>query len=361
MPRIALWMLLAGLGCRGGETSDTEDTDPESDTDTDADGDTDADTDADTDTDSDTDSDTDADGRYFPDGSPWYEDISAAPVDPDSDAMIAGLQAMGWGSGNFQIDLSIEILEADSSTPRQTFEPTGDFYSPDCDHVPMPVPVDGNLEGEDGYECTTDGDCHLLVAERDEGLLYEMWRANITGGTFYGGCLAVWDMTRVYPPEGRGDQCTSADAAGYPIAPLLFTADEVAAGEIAHAMRFALPNDAIDDDVFYHPATHATTAGDDGPIPYGARFRLKADFDMSRIPDPDAQVIVRALQKYGMFLADGGNIPLMGESDRRSVAKWDALLDDGTHALFGIEPDDFEIVQLEAPAIPLTYDCVRTD
>ena len=128
---------------------------------------------------------------------------------------------------------------------------------------------------------------------------------------------------------------------------------------IPHAIRFALPNDAIDDDLFYHPATHATTAGDDGPIPYGARLRLRRDFDLGRIADPDARVVAVALQRYGMLLADGGNIPLMGRSDARTTAKWDDLFEDGTHALFGIEPSDFEVVKLQPPAIPLTYDCVR--
>jgi hypothetical protein len=315
--------------------------------------------DADTDSDADSDTDTTNPDHFFPDGAPWYTPVDGVDPDPDSNTMIDGLQALGWGLGRFQIDLSLEVLEADSSTPRQSFEPTGDFYDPDCDHVDLPVPVGGNLEGEEGYECTSDGDCHLLVAERDEGKLYEMWRANIASGTFYGGCLVVWDMGRVYPPEGRGDQCSSADAAGYPIAPLLFTADEIAAGEIDHAIRFALPNDAIDNDGFFHPASHATTAGDDGPIPYGARLRLKPDFDMSRIADPDARVIAVALQKYGMFLADGGNVTLMGRSDAHTTAKYADLLDDGTHALVGIEPADFEVVPLGDSEVPLTFDCVR--
>ena len=73
--------------------------------------------------------------------------------------------------------------------------------------------------------------------------LYEMWRANINGSDFQGGCLAVWDTTKTYDDTLRGDQCTSADAAGFPISPLLFTADEVAAGSIDHAIRFILPND----------------------------------------------------------------------------------------------------------------------
>jgi hypothetical protein len=350
------WLFLAALfvACKGSSETDTSESDTDSDSDTDAD----ADADSDADSDSDADTDTTNPDHFFPDASPWYTPVDHADVDDASDDMIRDLQALGWGLGRFQMDFSIEVLEADASTPRETFEPTGDFYDPDCDELPVPMPEDGNLEGEDGYECTSDGDCHLLVAERDEGKLYEMWRANVVDGTFYGGCLAVWDMSTVYT-EGRGDQCSSADAAGYPMAPLLFTADEIAAGEIDHAIRFALPNDAIDNDAFFHPATHATTAGDDGPIPYGARLRLKGDFDMDRIADPDARVIAVALQKYGMFLADGGNVTLMGRSDARSTAKYEDLLEDYTRALVGIEPQDFEVVKLEPPEIPLTYDCVR--
>jgi penicillin amidase len=92
---------------------------------------------------------------------------------------------------------SIEVLTASTDTPLMTFEQTGDFYSPDCDDVMMPVPMGGALEGETGYECASNGDCHLIVIDRRVNHLFEMWRANITGGTFYGGCLAAWDMTRV--------------------------------------------------------------------------------------------------------------------------------------------------------------------
>jgi hypothetical protein len=356
-------LVLAVLACTSSTPSGNDDSvASEADADADTDADNDADSDADTDADSDADSDTDTllqPGRFFPDGAPWYQDVSKADVDSRSDDIIAGLQAHGWGSGDFQMDLSIDILEADSSAPRSEFTPTGSFYSPDCDQVPVPLPKGGNVEGEDGYECLHHGDCHLIVAERDENKLYEMWKANVTDKEFRGGCLAVWDMTRLYPPEGRGDQCSSADAAGFPIAPLLFTADEVAAGHIDHAIRFAIPNDDIDNDVFFHPASHGTDADADGTVPYGARFRLKPDFDVSRIADPDARVVVVALQKYGMFLADGGNIPLMGTSDRWTKAKWDDLFEDGTHALFGIEPQDFEVIELEGSPIDLTYDCVR--
>lgn len=296
--------------------------------------------------------------EFFPAGSPWTAPIVDAPLDPRSADLIGALQDLGWGLGRMQIDFSFEVLEAAADTPRRPFQPTGDFFEPDCDEQPVPVPAEGNLEGEEGYRCTTDGDCHLIVVDRPSRQLFEMWRADIVGDSFDGGCLAVWDLDRTYPPEGRGDQCTSADAAGYPIAPLLFTADEVGAGEVPHALRFALPNSHIDNDVFHHPASHATGAGADGPIPYGARLRLRADFDRSRIESAGGQVLVTALQTYGMFLADGGNVALMGESDRRSAVAWKDVLEGGPHALRGIEPADFELVELGVE-VPLTFDCVR--
>ena len=90
-----------------------------------------------------------------------------------SDAIINGLVAAGgWGQGNaFLSDASIEILQDDGSAPLRTFTRTSDFYSPDCDFVPFPVPASGAIEGESGYACTGDGDCHLIVVQRAQNLL----------------------------------------------------------------------------------------------------------------------------------------------------------------------------------------------
>lgn len=303
---------------------------------------------------------TPGDGHYFPAGSFFTQDVSGAAAAADSDAIISALRgAGGWGNGDrFQIDFSIDVLTADASTPKMSFEQTGDFYDPDCDPAPMPVPDGGNLEGEDGYECTSDGDCHLLVFAPAEQRLYEMWRANITGGTFYGGCLAIWDLSRVYPDTGRGDQCTSADAAGFPISPLLFTADEVAAGEIAHAIRFILPNDRVRMRQMVRPATHGTnTSGGADTPPYGVHFRLRADYPLDTLPNDGARVVARALQRYGMFHADGGNIALTAQSDRHTTAKWDGLL--GPRDLADLAVEDFEVIHHSDP-IDVTYDCTRT-
>ena len=289
----------------------------------------------------------------------WKRDISQAPVDPQSATIIANLAAAGgFGNGRMQIDFSIVVLTADASTPFQSFIPTGDFYSPDCDLAPVPVPPGGAVEGEAGYSCVHDGDCHLIVRDALTHSLYEMWRADITNGVFHGGCLAIWDLNRVYASSGRGEQCTSADAAGMPIAPLLFTADELQAGVIDHAIRFILPNPRMQAGVYVHPATHAGAPSGQGMPPYGARLRLRADYPLSSLPDAGTRVIARALQKYGMILADGGNIALTAADDRFTTAKWSVVLPSGSTGLAGIQVTDFDMIDA-GTRIPLTYDCVR--
>jgi serine/threonine-protein kinase len=300
-------------------------------------------------------------GPYFPADAPWYQDISAAPVDAESSAVISWLNGQGWGGGQMQIDFSIEVLAADGSALR-SFTTTSDFFNPDCDHVPMPVPAGGALEGESGYQCTGDGDCHLLVVDRPNHKLYEMWRANITGpavSQFNGGCLAVWDMNLTYPPVSRGQGCTSADGAGFPMSPLLFSADEVAAGHIDHAIRFILPNGRIRQHTYVHPATHTTnpTSGPATAPPYGARLRLRADYPLASLPNDAARVVARAMQKYGILLADGGTIALTAQNDTFTTTKWSGLL--GPHDLAALHVSDFQMVA-GGDRYDIAVDCVRT-
>jgi hypothetical protein len=305
-------------------------------------------------------------GPYFPADSPWYQDVSMSPVDSESTAVINWLASVGgWGGGRMQIDFTIEVLEADASTPFRTFNASDDFYDPDCDFAAVPVPPNGALEGEAGYQCVGDGDCHLLVVHRPSNRLYEMWRANIVGsaggagGTFNGGCLAVWNMNLTYPATGCGQDCTSADAAGFPISPLLFTADEVVAGHIDHAIRFILPNSRMRRRVYVHPATHSTfpTSGPATAPPYGTRLRLRADYPLQNLPNEAARVVARAMQKYGILLSDGGTIALTAQSDRFTAAKWNGLL--GPLDLRLLNVTDFQMVAA-GDRYDYTGDCART-
>lgn len=296
-------------------------------------------------------------GPYFHHPMFFNRDVSGVAPAANSDQLIGALRAAGgWGNGDrMHVDFSFDVLRADGTTPRRPFMPTGDFFSPDCDRMEIPVPSSGNLEGESGYACTSDGDCHLLVFDEAAGRLFEMWRADI-GATFRGGCLAMWEADRQYTETLRGDQCTSADAAGFPISPLLFTADEVAAGEIAHAIRFILPNNRIRRG-YVRPATHGTdtSGGADAPS-YGVHLRLRADYPVDTLPSEGARVVARAMQKYGMYHADGGNIALTAQSDRYTTAKWEGLL--GPRDLYDLAVEDFEVID-HGPPIALTLDCAR--
>lgn len=297
---------------------------------------------------------------FFPPGAPWTQDISQAPVDPQSSAIINWLaQNGGWGFHNrFQVDISLRVLTADASTPKVPFHKgwTGD--NADSDLVSsVPLPKGGGVEGQANYHCPgADDDCHLIVVDRPEGKLYELYHADYANSALTAMGVVVWDLHRVYPPSGRGEQCSSTDAAGLPIAPLLFNADEIAAESINHAMRFALPPDRIQARAYVHPATHAIySKGGELSPPMGAHFRLKASFDMSKLT-PAGRIVARALQKYGMYLADQGNMTMTAQSDMDTNTKYSDV-GFNTHSLYGIEVTDFEVVKMPF-VMSWTGDCV---
>jgi hypothetical protein len=324
----------------------------------------------------------------FPPGAVWHQDISAAPVHPASASMLATLAGLGgWGNGNrFQIDFSLHVHQgASAATPRVAVVPhagSGEYYSPDCEALPttMPVPADAAFEGQSGLSCNNNsGDCHLLV--REGNTLYELYNGNLVGGTLNARCLAVWQLNAVYPPEGRGEHCTSADAAGFPMAPLLVNADGVAAamaipdGDLGHAIRFILPNNRMATDsslggvggrLYVRPASHAgSPSGPIGSVPYGVRMRLRPDFDMTGY-GPAGQVILRTMQRYGIVLSDGGNIALTFESDRHTTASW-ASVGVSAHMFWNGSPGnrtpvqvtDFQVLDT-GPRIGETWNCVRS-
>lgn len=297
---------------------------------------------------------------YFPIGSPWTQDISHAPLDPNSAKTIGWLASVGgWGFGRMQSDFSLRVMQATETTPFVPFKKGPGFFNNDSDFVStVPLPAGGGMEGEAGYQCpVTEGDCHFIVVDRPHAKLYEAWEATYNNGYLSAQFLAVWDLNKIYPPSGRGEQCTSADAGGLPIAPLLFNADELAAGRVNHAIRFVLPNSRIRRGVYVHPASHAGAPR--GPLnapAMGARFRLKSTFDLSQLTPP-GQVLARAMQKYGMFLSDGGNITLTGQSDQDTTTKY-AALGFGSHDMQAIKVTDFEVVD-SGPPVHLSDDCVR--
>jgi hypothetical protein len=298
--------------------------------------------------------------RYFPPGTIWTHDASRDPLDPNSSTMINWLEdSGGWGTGKMRVDFSMRVLQVNADTPYVPFRKGPQFYTADSDIVSaFPLPPGGGIEGQKGYQCPFEtDDCHLIVVDRSHSKLYETFQANYADGALSANFVGVWDLNRIYPSTGRGDQCGSADAAGFPIAPLLFNADELATGVINHAIRFILPNPRIQAHVYVRPASHAGgPAGPPSAPPYGAHFRLKASYDISQLK-PAAQVVARAMQQYGMFLADGGSIALTAQSDVDTIVKYSDV-NFRTHDLESLSVTDFEVVD-GGTQVLLTYGCVR--
>ena len=294
----------------------------------------------------------------------FYQDISRASVDPESKTLLDALQARGWGDpGKRQtlgIDFSFEVNVADPGLPRRTFTQDPGAL-PDCDTSPVPLVPGGKTEGSDNYACSG-GDCHLIVFQGTR--LYELYQADVTsgiatGGDFTGSCLVVWELTRDYwqpaaPPNfGRGDGCNGADAGDMPIAPLLLTTDELVAQDVKHALRFTISNNRIRSGVYVHPATHiGGPSGGSDTLPYGARLRLRADYDLASLPNDAARAVAKALQTYGMFLADGGNIFVSA-----TTSASDAI---GGSALGALTPKDFEMIDGGARIDWHGQNCTRT-
>jgi serine/threonine-protein kinase len=277
---------------------------------------------------------------------------------------MAALQKSGWGDvgkkTTLGIDFSFEINEADANVARRPFtQPAG--AQPDCDTAPIPLPPVGKVEGSPTGDYACDGgDCHLLVYQGTR--LYELYQANVTGGkaaggTFTGTCLVVWDLTKDYwvagaMPFSRGDHCNGADAGDMPMAPLMLTPQEIKSGKVTHAMRFTISNNRIRKGVYVHPATHVGgPSGGADTLPYGARLRLRADYPMASLPSDAARTIATALQTYGMFLADGGNIYISATTDASSATN--------ASALTALQPSDFEMID-GGPRIPASGNCART-
>ena len=195
--------------------------------------------------------------------------------------------------------------------------------------IPYPVPPDAPIEG--GAEGT--GDRHVIVVQEGDCALYELYKAVPNAdGSWNALSAARYDLVEnLLRPSGW----TSADAAGLPILPGLARAEEVKAGAIRHALRFTAPRTG---QAFVWPARHHASQSDDPALPpLGQRFRLKADFDISGF-SPENQVILKALQTYGMILADNGSPWFVsGAPDEQ----WN---NDDLAALREVKGSDFEAV-----------------
>jgi hypothetical protein len=275
--------------------------------------------------------------RPFSDGNAWNTPVDKLPLDPKSSDYVSSIGAekplhpdfgANWNGGPF----GIPYIVIDKSTLRV---PLSFQYSDESDAGPYPVPENAPIEGGEN----SDGDRHILVLNRDEKKLYEIFAArpqrdgNGKIKSIGAGSGAIWDLTS---NKQRSAGWTSADAAGLPIFPGLVRFDEVAHGEIRHALRFTVGKTQRG---YITPATHwASSSSDRNLPPMGLRFRLKSDYDISAFPK-NTQVILKALKTYGMIVADnGGNWFLSGAPD----ARWD---DEEMSTLKQLRGRDFEAVK----------------
>ena len=272
----------------------------------------------------------------FPADNAWNQNIASALVDPNSAAIINFIGANDpvhpdFGSGEYNgssIGIPYVVVDSQQAPVAVNFTAYGD----ESDPGPMPMPADAPIEG---YPNPGNGDRHVLVLDNSTCWLYELYSSYPqSNGSWNAASATVWDLLA---DEQRPLTWTSADAAGLSIFAGLARYDEVASGEIKHALRFTLQNSRA---AFVPPASHwAANSTNANAAPMGMRLRLKASFDISKFSASN-QVILKALQQYGMIMADNGsNMYISGAPDDR----WD---NDDLHNLDQVTALDFEVVKM---------------
>lgn len=231
----------------------------------------------------------------FPASNPLNQDISHAPVDPNSAKYIASIGANIHLHADFGTPPSYGIPYTVVG-PRQRKVPVHFEYKEESDPGPYPIPPNAPVEGA-GEE----GDRHVLVLQEGTCKLYELYAARRQGHGWEAGSGAVFNLrSNALRPEGW----TSADAAGLPIFPLLARYPEVKAGQIDHALRVTVSQTQR---AYIHPATHFASDNSDPNLPpMGLRLRLKANFPLSGYHG-QALIVLRALERYGLIVADNGS------------------------------------------------------
>lgn len=272
----------------------------------------------------------------FPADNAWNQNIANATVDPNSAAIINFIGATDpvhpdFGSGEFDgssIGIPYVVVDSQQAPVPISFTESGD----ESDPGPMPVPGNAPIEG---FPNPGNGDRHVLVLDNSTCWLYELFSSfPQPDGSWNAGSAAVFDLLA----DGhRPLTWTSADAAGLSIFAGLARYDEVASGQINHALRFTLQHSRA---AFVPPASHwAANSTNANAAPMGLRMRLKASFNISSFSAAN-QVILKALQQYGMIMADNGsNMFISGAPDDR----WD---NDDLHNLGQLTASDFEVLTM---------------
>jgi hypothetical protein len=270
--------------------------------------------------------------EIFPFDNPWRKDISTNPVDPFNTEIIAGFSANAiktdFGSGlweNAPIGIPYVAVCGNQTRVPVTFT----AYGSESDPGPYPIPLNAPVEGNGS------GDAHAIAVDIENGKLYELFDAHVNGNHWEAASGAIFDLkSNQMRPEGW----TSADAAGLPIFAGLVRYDEILKGEIDHPIRFTLSSSLVKK-AYIYPAQHkVNSTGGPYSLPFGARIRLKSSFNISGYSATN-QVILKAMKKYGLILADiGSNLYISGAPDER----WN---NDDLRKLGQLHGSDFEVVK----------------
>jgi hypothetical protein len=274
--------------------------------------------------------------RPFTGANLWNTNISTAPVDPNSTAIInfigpsIGLHP-DFGAGQYQgsnIGIPYVVVNGAQALAKVNFT----AYGNESDPGPMPIPSNAPIEGDPNPGT---GDRHVLILDNSNCFLYELDSSYPNNdGSWNADSAAVWDLTE---DEQRPWTWTSADAAGLPIFPGLVRYDEVSSGKIQHALRFTLQRSQA---AFIPPASHwAANSSNALAAPMGMRLRLKANYDISQF-STNMQVILTAMKNYGLIMADNGSsMYISGVPDNR----WD---NNDLHNLSQVPASAFEVLQM---------------
>jgi hypothetical protein len=269
----------------------------------------------------------------FPADNPWNQRVDRLPVAKNSSRIIARIGLNDpvhpdFGSGLYggePIGIPFAVV---SSRARRV--PVSFQYGSESDRGPYPLPRGVPVEG--GYGSS--GDRHVIVVDRSSCRDYELFAAypHDGGKRWTAGSGAIFNLRSDHlRPAGF----TSADAAGLPILPGLARYDEVAKGQIDHALRFTAPCTTAR---YVYPARHeASTCHGAGLPPMGLRVRLKASVNISGLPH-QARVVAQALKRYGMILADNGSPWFISGAPNRGWSN------DALHLLDRLAGRDFEVV-----------------
>ena len=241
------------------------------------------------------------------DGQAYNEDISQSAVDTGSATYLAALKSSAPVIGlDYPGGEAYNIVPASQpAVPVQTssfygFDPTDTFFY-DADAGGATAPIPSNVQYENMN--TPNADHHMMILQQGTCQLFELYAWNPTSATTGWSVLVEWDLngTNVQIPGNL--EVGSTTAAGTPLLPGVIWMDEVAAGLIQHAVDIVMPAAAISKCNYVHPASDGAWSAT-GTFPYGGRLRLKATYDTSKVTGTQALVVLRALQKYGMFNTD---------------------------------------------------------